>query len=71
MIEKLSAVRFIAADSRVTHTNVPDSAESPVGRLKACFDKWKQATDSKYILDIVKQGYKLSLKEIPECYFEK
>ena len=39
---------------------------SPVGRLNAHLSKWKEATDSRYILDVVEHGYKLPLKVVPE-----
>ena len=39
---------------------------SPVGRLGKCIDKWKLASDSDYIIDVVQNGYKLPFKEIPE-----
>lgn len=42
---------------------------SPVGRLKNCLPKWQQATDSRYILDVVENGYKLPFKEIPSRVF--
>ena len=40
-------------------------SESPVGRLKLCKSKWQEATDSKYIIDIVEHGNKLPLKQLP------
>jgi hypothetical protein len=39
---------------------------SPVGRLKQHYSKWSEATDSRYILDVVQNGYRLPLKAIPE-----
>ncbi|XP_045211850.2 uncharacterized protein LOC123563229 isoform X1 [Mercenaria mercenaria] len=38
---------------------------SPVGRLRHCSNKWREASDSAYIMDVVEKGYKLPLKEIP------
>ena len=38
---------------------------TPVGGLKNCISKWEQATNSKYILDVVQNSYKLPLKENP------
>ena len=46
-------------------------SESPVGRLKLCKSKWQEATDSKYILDIVEHGYKLPLKQLPDSIILK
>ena len=40
--------------------------KSPVGRLKAKLQKWKEATDSVFIHDTVENGYKLPLKMVPE-----
>ena len=39
---------------------------TPVGRLKAKLEKWKEATDSVFIHDTVENGYKLPLKMVPE-----
>jgi hypothetical protein len=43
-----------------------DKSDSPVGRLKVHLPMWKKATDSRYILDVIEQGYKLPFKTIPE-----
>ena len=39
---------------------------SPMGRLKKCIEKWKQATNNRYILNVVQNGYRLPLKEFPD-----
>ena len=38
---------------------------SPVGRLKSHIDKWRSVEGSAYIKDVVENGYKLPLKELP------
>ena len=45
------------------HIRIP--RRSVVKRLKNCISKWEQATHSKYILDVVQNGYKLPLKGNP------
>ncbi|XP_060597031.1 uncharacterized protein LOC132750954 [Ruditapes philippinarum] len=42
-----------------------DTVVSPVGRLKNCVNKWKEASDSAYIIQVVEKGYMLPLKEVP------
>ena len=46
-------------------------SESSVGHLKLCKSKRQEATDSKYILDIVKHGCKLPLKQLPDSIILK
>ena len=41
------------------------SGISPVGRLKAANEKWKETGVSRYILSVVEEGYKLSFKTFP------
>ncbi|XP_052238527.1 uncharacterized protein LOC127849815 [Dreissena polymorpha] len=43
-----------------------DTGSSPVSRLKAHVAKWQEATDSKYILDVVSGGYKIPLITVPK-----
>lgn len=38
---------------------------SPIGRLRNCFSKWQQATNSRFILNVIQDGYRLPLKETP------
>ena len=39
---------------------------SPRGRLQKNFEAWKSLTDSKMILNIISEGYKLSFFKVPE-----
>ena len=48
------------------NTNTENLLKSPVGGLKRHYSKWSEATDSRYILDVVQNGYRLPLKAIPE-----
>ena len=55
-------------ESTVLNDQVTDDSQkvlSPIGRLQNCVSKWKEATNSKYIVDVVENGYKLPLKEQP------
>ena len=54
-----------ALNEQVTSDATSQEVVSPVGRLKNCISKWKQATTSKYIVDVVQNGYRLPLREQP------
>lgn len=44
----------------ITKLNQPEegkNVELPVGRLKESIEKWKEITNSKYILDEIHNGY--------------
>ncbi|MES9879252.1 MAG: hypothetical protein ABW185_00020, partial [Sedimenticola sp.] len=43
----------------------PVSVESPVGRLQRCYEKWDAVGANRYILDVIKKGYKLPMKYTP------
>ena len=47
----------------ISHENV--CVISPVGRLKAAHEKWKETGVNKYILSVIEEGYKLPFKTIP------
>ena len=47
----------------ISHENV--CVISPVGRLKAAHEKWKETGVSKYILSVIEEGYKLPFKTFP------
>lgn len=72
--KNVSCASNVVTESHVTTGKVSDTMSqevssqevvTPVGRLKNCISKWEQATNSKYILDVVQNGYKLPLKENP------
>ncbi|KAH3705500.1 hypothetical protein DPMN_080576 [Dreissena polymorpha] len=42
-----------------------DTGSSPVSRLKAHVAKWQEATDSKYILDVVRTDTSFLVKLFP------
>jgi hypothetical protein len=46
-------------------TNNGDVLVSPVGRLRSSYKHWQAAGAGEYILDIVRNGYKLPFKKIP------
>ena len=48
-----------------TDTSNVEVMVSPVGRLNKAMEKWKEITADTYILDVIKQGYPLPLKENP------
>ena len=54
-----------ALNDQVTSDATSQEVVSPVGSLKNCISKWKQATTSKYIVDVVQNGYRLPLREQP------
>ena len=39
---------------------------SPMGRLQSRYDEWQKVTNNQFILGIIKDGYKLPFKEVPE-----
>ena len=39
---------------------------SPVGRLKSNYDQWGNVSDDRYILDVVRNGYNIPFKVLPE-----
>ena len=72
--KNVGCVSNVVKESHVTTGKVSDKMSqevssqevvTPVGRLKNCISKWEQATNSKYILDVVQNGYKMPLKEKP------
>ena len=54
-----------ALNEQITSDATSQEVVSPVGRLKNCISKWKQATTNKYIVDVVQNGYRLPLREQP------
>ncbi|XP_045166502.2 uncharacterized protein LOC123529945 [Mercenaria mercenaria] len=52
--------------SKIMGPEEPTETLSPVGRLKEKYHKWKEATGSDYILNVIDKGYKLPFKTIPE-----
>ena len=42
-----------------------DTCISPAGRLEMAYEKWKEITDDLYILEEIRKGYKLPIKESP------
>ncbi|MCG7875782.1 MAG: reverse transcriptase domain-containing protein [Candidatus Thiodiazotropha endolucinida] len=52
-------------------TSEGDLEPSPVGRLQKAIDKWKEITDDRYILEVIRQGYSLPLKENPKTIILK
>lgn len=44
---------------------------TPVGMLKGCYNHWKDAGANEYLLDVVKQGYKLPFRHVPSSVFLK
>ena len=48
-----------------------DERASPVGRLRNCIQRWVEITDDVYILNVIRFGYKLPFKVIPEQVFLK
>ena len=42
-----------------------EPVKSPIGRLKACIHVWKQVSENAHVVDIIENGYKLPLKNVP------
>ena len=49
--------------SSYTHSS---SVVTPVGKLESCYKHWESAGAGEYILDVVKRGYKLPFRNIPD-----
>ena len=45
--------------------------DSPVARLKSRYDHWVQSGANEHVLDVVRSGYKIPFKEIPESVILK
>ena len=43
-----------------------ESNPSPMGRLKRRYGEWEKVTSSPFILGVIKDGYKLPFKVIPQ-----
>ena len=48
-----------------TNQNSTDNL-SPMGRLKDRYDEWEKVTSNPFILGVIRDGYKLPFKEVPE-----
>lgn len=60
-----------AEESKEKSSSAESTVLSPAGRLAKAYDKWKEITDDQYILEVIKQGYKLPFKESPpEVYIK-
>ena len=68
---KMLVMRTKKANTRILKSiHCDDSLEeqcsvSIAGRLEKFYEKWKAVTDDLYILKVVKEGYRLPLKESP------
>lgn len=70
--DKTYWTKFVTIDSNMANVGEQDiEAKSPVGRLKKCIAIWQRATKSRFILEVVENGYKLPLKELPNSVILK
>ena len=57
------------SSTRIMHKSIRNDIPivSPVGKLKARASHWKNAGASEYIFDVICNGYKLPLRQMPEA----
>ena len=58
-------IRNIVAAEVVSETADQDDI-SPVGRLRSRYSQWKKVTNNSFILGVIKEGYKIPFKELPD-----
>ena len=44
----------------------PSTDVSPMGRLQSRYAEWEKVTDNRFILGVIKEGYKIPFKEMPK-----
>ena len=54
-----------SSGEKLTRSSNVEATVSSVGRLSKEIEKWKEITDDEYILDVIKHGYQLPLKDNP------
>ena len=58
-------------ESQSLLSNTITSNQSPVGRLKECVSQWEVAGTNDYILSVVKGGYRIPFKDLPDSVYLK
>ncbi|MEW8546455.1 MAG: reverse transcriptase domain-containing protein [Candidatus Thiodiazotropha sp.] len=61
----LSLESLSEQETKGSNSTAGNDSNTPVGRLRSCIDKWTEITEDKYIIDVVKNGYKLPFKTMP------
>ncbi|XP_053401634.1 uncharacterized protein LOC128546105 [Mercenaria mercenaria] len=56
----------VVKESDVITEKSSTEQSSPVGRLKQNLSKWREASDSTFILNVVEKGYKLPFMSVPD-----
>lgn len=60
-------IQDVVSAEIASETQNADQGEiSPVGRLRSRYSQWEKVTNNSFILGVIKEGYKIPFKELPD-----
>ena len=60
------AIARVASVGLDVSSSVELAGRPPSGRISCCLPAWELVTNDKWVLDIIKEGYKVSFKSLPD-----